>query len=251
MTEYFKKTEPLRKSFRDAYVYCRMRAINSNYYAYDADLTREMQTTGFSAAVTNIALTSVASQISAVKAKDILSATAAGLTGVKAAYDKDILVNRTVQLIQSQMHASRVEVGNRIISRLKLPVEDYPLMLALIDLQDYYQAGTFGNGLNDVRDAIGERTLEATSTRDMVIVRGASASDPQIQALHAFLYGGTTDGKVNPNRFAYLQSLLKNQSKVALDYLAGEASPSVRSKLLECANRFEKNRCAAGTISNP
>lgn len=240
-----------RKSFRNNYVLCRMGAIKAKYIVYDADLTREMQTTGFSAAVTNIALTSVASQITPVKTKDILSATAAGLTGAKAAYDKDILADRTVQIIQGQMRASRAEVEARIFSRLDLPDDDYPLMMALIDLQDYYQAGTFGNGLNDVRDAVGERTLEATNARDMVVVRGASASDPEIQALRAFLYGGTTGGKLNPSRFAYLQSLLTDQSKVVIDYLAGEASRPVRSKLLECANRFEKNRCVARSISNP
>lgn len=239
------------KNYRNSYILCRMLAINTNYNIYDAELTREMQSVGFGAALTNIALSSVASQVASVGAKNILSATAAGLTGAKAAYDKDILADRAVQIIQSQMRASRADVRTRIFSRLQLPLDQYPMMMALIDLQDYYEAGTFGSGLHDVRDAVGESVQIAEASANATgIYAGASASDPEVQYLRKFIFGDSEERKLNREHYEYLKELLKNKEKDPIQYYSSGINIDVRNKLIECARKYSSVRCPPNSISN-
>ncbi|MGO7919435.1 hypothetical protein ACC755_09740 [Rhizobium ruizarguesonis] len=249
MAVYIGKTAEQQRTYRNEYVLAQMYTLDVKYNRYESDLTKEMQRLGFGAAVTNIALTSVASQIASVQAKNVLSATAAGLTGVKAAYDKDVLLDRTVQIIQSQMRASRAEVAARIFTRLKLPADDYPLMMAWMDLQEYYKAGTLGSALIDAGEEAGDRSLAATSEKNMIVVKGASPRDPEVLTLRGFLY---PDGsKLDRKRYQYLYKALANQQHEPLFYIAGQGSEAVRTQLLRCAASYTTSPCAAGSISNP
>lgn len=231
-----------RKAYRNEYVLAQMFAIDVNYDIYEAGLTREMQGVNFAAAVANIALTSVAAQISPPGTKDILAATAAGLTGVKASYDKDILLQRTIQIIQSQMRASRARVAARILARLNRSAEEYPLMLAWIDLQAYYKAGTFTDGLVEAGQSIGSDAIISGEVRDFVVVEGLSTSSPQFVTFSEFIFNGgdPATAAIDNQRYAYLNSLLSNGGEVIMYFSDNNpAHEPIRQKILACIQVYQ------------
>jgi hypothetical protein len=136
-----------RRKYRDDWVTARMYAIDIQYTAYEAALTKERQGVGFGAAVATIGLATASTLVPAVQTKDILTGTAGAITGARAAYENDILFAHSVQWIQTQMRSQRTTVGERIQRGLMQPVTQYTLAAAASDLEDYYRAGTFTGGV--------------------------------------------------------------------------------------------------------
>ena len=168
--EYGMATGARRRELRDQIVLARMYAIDLYYSEYEARLTQERQNVGFYSTVANLALTSSATLFAANETKTILTAVATGLTGTKEAYQKEVLIEKTIAILQQQMRARRKEVKVRIISRLSLAAESYPLELALADIETYYRAGTITGALIDVAEETGVRLSEARAMEEQVVV---------------------------------------------------------------------------------
>jgi hypothetical protein len=105
-------------------------------------LTREGEDEGFWAAIANAALTGTGALIPVAQTTRILSGVAAGLTTADQAYNKQYLLNKTVQILQSQMRADRSDVLTHILAATKTSSAEYPLGMAMSDLEQYYRAGT-------------------------------------------------------------------------------------------------------------
>lgn len=240
-----------RKAYRNEYVLAQIYAIDVNYGVYEADLTREMQSVGFASTVANIGLTTVATQISSTATKNILTATASALTGAKAAYDKDILIARTIQIIQSQMRASRAKVASKIYSNLSRSSDEYPLMMAWIDLQAYFKAGTLTDGLVEAGQTIGADAIAAAEMRDYTVIQARPASDPEVVTLRGFLY---PNGTLDAARVGYLDALLVNNRHQAATYII-QNDPQyagIIAKLFQCMSAYgTAGQCKAGSIMVP
>src|ERR1043165_3365531 len=65
-----------RRKYRDDWVTARMYAIDIQYTAYEAALTKERQGVGFGAALATIGLATASTLVPAVQTKDILTGTA-------------------------------------------------------------------------------------------------------------------------------------------------------------------------------
>jgi hypothetical protein len=139
--------ERFRKYYRDQAVLARMYAIDIAYSKYELDLTRERQNVGFLSTLTLLGLTTAGTLVGGEETKTILSATATGVTGTKEAYEKNVLVERTISVLQQQMRAQRKFVKVKIIERLRDPTSNYPLEFALSDVEEYYRAGTITGAL--------------------------------------------------------------------------------------------------------
>jgi cell division septum initiation protein DivIVA len=74
--------------------------------------------------------------------KTILSTISAGIGGSKLALERDILQNQNMALIVRTMRESRKAKYEVIRIKMALPVNDYPIEEALIDIQEYWHAGT-------------------------------------------------------------------------------------------------------------
>ena len=108
------------------YVTERMFEIDLEYNSYFERLTRNSQlasVTGDGVILTLTGLSTVA-PASAVAYKTAYSAAASGVTGIKAAVDKDVLLSHTIQILQSQMEASRTLIRNRVNGRSSKPVTE-------------------------------------------------------------------------------------------------------------------------------
>ncbi|TIU00167.1 MAG: hypothetical protein E5W55_03365 [Mesorhizobium sp.] len=253
-TAYFALPQDQRRSYRNEYVLAQMFAIDVNYGVYEADLTREMQGVNFASTAANIALTSVATQVSPPGTKNILTATATALSGTKAAYDKDILIERTIQIIQSQMRASRAKVATKIFQSLSRPADEYPLMMAWIDLQSYYKAGTLTNGLVEAGQTIGAAAADSAEIRDYTVIQGLQTKEPTSVAFFDFIYAGNTGGPPDLKRKKYLDSLISGNSKGSYYYFSDgdQKYAETRRKLVECMRSFGTDaQCKPGSISAP
>lgn len=168
--EYATATGSRRRELRDQIVLARMYATDLYYSEYEARLTKERQSVGFYSTVASLALTSSATLVAANETKSILSALATGLTGTREAYDKEILIEKTITILQQQMRTRRKEVKVTILERLGRDTGTYPLELALTDLESYYRAGTLTGALIDVSEATGFRLSEARRLEEEVVV---------------------------------------------------------------------------------
>ena len=177
--EYAASTGPRRRELRDQIVLSRIYAMDLYYSEYEVQLTQERQNIGFYSTIASLALTTSATAIAAAETKTVLSAVATGLTGARTAYDKEILIEKTITILQTQMRARRKEVKTQIIARLGEDTTAYPLELALSDLETYYRAGTITGALIEVTEAAGLRLADAKDDEDAtaVITRFAPVSD--------------------------------------------------------------------------
>jgi hypothetical protein len=139
--------EGARRNYRNDWIAARMYAIDINYTAYEANLTRERQGVGFAATAATLGLTTASGLSSTLATKDLLTGIAGAVTGARAAYNDEILLAHSMQWIQSQMRAQRARVAGRILLGTRMPTSDYQLADALSDLEEYYRAGTFTGGL--------------------------------------------------------------------------------------------------------
>ena len=204
-----------------------MYAIDIQYTAYEAALTKERQNVGFGATVATLGLTTASGLLTPVVTKNVLTGLAGFVTGSRAAYDNDVLLAHSVQWIQSQMRTQRTIVGQRILRGTKLPTIDYSLAAALTDLEDYYRAGTFTAGLLGTSEALGAeaRFIEATKG-DRIEV--AFSPTPAADALNACLArpGVTQQQLVN---------LLTQRSQGSFFAIIAGQSPEMAEILLQRA----------------
>jgi hypothetical protein len=131
-----------RQMIRNDIVLGRIYIIDLHYSQFEQELTRERQDVGFYSAIALLGLNSTGTLVGGASTKAVLHAISAGLVGAKEAYSKEILIEKTIDILQKNMRATRLELKTRMISALSRPVTQYPLQLALSDLDAYYSAGT-------------------------------------------------------------------------------------------------------------
>jgi hypothetical protein len=138
-----------------------MFAMDIEYSTYFARLTKERQLGSAAGDLALLALNATATAIPVAATKTILSATATAVTGAKTAIDQDVYVSQTIQILQSQMEASRLAIRNRIMANLQLPLAQYTGWQGLSDLEDYYRAGTVAGALESLAAATGSNSQQA------------------------------------------------------------------------------------------
>jgi hypothetical protein len=178
--------EARRRNHRNDWLAQRMYAIDLNYTTYEANLTRERQGVGFGAAAATIGLTTASTLVTPVTTKNVLTSLAGAVTGARAAYEDDILLAHSMQWIQSQMRTQRARVADRIRQGMSMTTAQYPLAVALSDLEDYYRAGTFTGGLLSTTETVAAEARLAEELKDDR-VEVAFAPTPAAQALRACL----------------------------------------------------------------
>jgi hypothetical protein len=216
-----------RQRYRDDWVTARMYAIDIQYTAYEAALTRERQGVGFGAALATIGLTTASTLVPAVQTKDILTGTAGAITGSRAAYENDILFAHSVQWIQTQMRAQRAFVSDRILRGLTQPINAYTLAAAASDLEDYYRAGTFTGGVLGTTAAVNSEAKFAESLKQQRIEVNFTRTSTGAALRTCLLKPGVTQDQ--------LVSLMTTPSRRGLALLLTGQSPDVADALLSRA----------------
>jgi hypothetical protein len=158
-------------SARNQMVTARMYIIDLEYHYYEARLTRELQDEGLLATAANLGLTGTAALIPVAQTSRLLAGIATGVTGLDKAYTEKELLSNTIQALQMQMRADRKSRAADIQSKMAkpdktpTPIDEYPLAMALSDVDSYYQAGTLASALLGLQKTVSIAEANATQAK--------------------------------------------------------------------------------------
>jgi len=147
---------PIARRSRNELVLARMYTVDLRYREFEKDLSQEARKSNFALKLVSLGLTGAASLISVSTTQAILAGVDTGLKGAGEAFSKDVLVERTVQVLTNQMRAERSRLRAEILRNLRKPIGDYPLFLALGQVEDYYAAGTLYGAIAALSEAVGK-----------------------------------------------------------------------------------------------
>ena len=120
---------------------------------------KAMADTGFD--VVELGLTLWATVSGVNRTKTTLSAIATGLKGTRLSIDKNLFQRQAMIAMISKMRAIRKEKLIVLYQGMKKPVLKYSLDQALIDIGEYYNAGTIIGALQDIFSQSGVEDKEA------------------------------------------------------------------------------------------
>ncbi|WP_187970099.1 hypothetical protein [Aquibium microcysteis] len=220
-----------RRDWRNIYVLTAKNCMDRAYTSYAASLANGERAGELIAAITNIGLTQTATLISAVETKDVLTGIASGLTGAKAAYSEKALVRNSIQLVLTQMDASRALIAGQINSKLALSDAAYPLPLAESDLEEYYRAGTLAGAIIRLQSTVSANQLAAESAKQTVISYELGRGSGQAALRNAVTQGGRLNEGVKAAIVAALAG-----SGISFEAVLSE--PAYEEKANEIARRL-------------
>ncbi|WP_135467703.1 hypothetical protein [Crenalkalicoccus roseus] len=153
---------------RDRIAQALMVAVDLRYADYELGMFDGHRYGGFAATLAQLGLTTAASVSGAAPAR-LLAALATGVTGARAAFEREVLAERTVTALQSAMQARRGQVGARIRAGLMQPATVYPLGAAMADLYAYFRAGTMVGAVVGLGEAASEDARLARERLDGMV----------------------------------------------------------------------------------
>ena len=184
-----------------------MRAIDAYYYSFEASLIRERQEVGFVRSIINIGLTGAIPLVTPVATKNILGGVSSGLQGATKAYSDEVLFQKTVQVLATQMRARRDNVASDIITRMKtLDIDKYPLSMALGDTDEYYAAGTIAGALIEVQKTVSAESRDAEAKKSEAVTVPFVALTDLTRRIQAFW-------RANPHRRKDVRAWLRQNAR--------------------------------------
>lgn len=146
---------------RNTIVYNKLLAIDINYAIFINTLFNEDRGINYATTLTTLGLSAAAGATGVTS----LATIAAGLTGATAGYNSKILQDKIITSIQYTMEAQRDIIKSKILIGLSQTIVTYPLELANIYLQAYYEAGTLLNAVSQITNTT---TQIATTAKDIL-----------------------------------------------------------------------------------
>jgi hypothetical protein len=219
------KGSDAQKQFRNEYIARRMYIIDVEYSSYEAGLTSDRQKFTFGASVASEAMNTVGALTPVGATARALNGAAGAVNATSGFYDKDLIIAKTIQIVEAQMRAQRDLVAKNILQRRSESTITYPLSAALSDLEDYYRAGTMNSGLIQATgDASAAANRAADVKNDIVVTYSSNASTAALRACWS-----------KPGVVDKLVALMSPRSHAALAALGYDTSPegeTARSNLL-------------------
>lgn len=165
-------SETERFRVRNELVLARMYAIDLRFRDYIIDLSQESRQSNFLLKLIGLGLSGAGAAIEVSATQSILAAIDTGLEGASEAFNRDILVDRTVQVLTTQMQAERARLRTEILINLSKSTEEYPLFLALAQVEDFYYAGTIPGALAAVSQKVGAEAENRTARQAAQVAAG-------------------------------------------------------------------------------
>jgi hypothetical protein len=149
--------------YRNDVVNGRLAAIDIQYNQYQRSLYEEGIGTNILADWVVLGLGGATTVVGGAATKAAFGAAITGVTGAKVSIDKNAYFDKTLPALVAKMQAARKEVLVRVRTGLSKDVTAYPLTQALVDVEDYYNAGTLPGAIAGVTasaDADGKKADE-------------------------------------------------------------------------------------------
>jgi hypothetical protein len=223
---------------RNHVISARMYAIDIEYTEFENALLRERQRVGFWATTTALGLNGAVPLTSSSWNKNILSGAAEFVTGTQAAYNKEILLASTIQVLINTMRKSRDEVKAKIIAKRRQSILDYPLGDALADAEEYHRAGTLMSGVLEATQTTSTAARAAANAKQSIeteVIQGV-AKDESYKRLRNYLYPG---GRLSTERMKRVSEILaaRGDQRPLWLIMANPAASDVRIQLLQEAQK--------------
>jgi len=148
-----------------------VRAIDLHFGSFQQSIFREGVSTNLVSDLIILGLGAATATAGGAGLKAALGATSAGVAGARTSIDKNIYFEKTMPALLAQMLASRKTTLVKITQGLDKNTTLYPLNQALIDLEDYYNAGTIPGAIA----AIAEQAGAAARAADAVLLGARDA----------------------------------------------------------------------------
>ena len=152
-----------KKAYRDKVIAARIRAIDLNFNQFAQNISAENKKLNIGTDATVLLLGAAGAVSTVTSTQAILAATSATVTGVKTSIDKNAYFDATLAALLSQMQANRKKVLVNLYAGMQMADNAYPLMRALVDLEDYFQAGTIIGAVNEISKEAGVQKSAADS----------------------------------------------------------------------------------------
>jgi hypothetical protein len=157
---------------RNEIVTARMYVLDLEYHYYEARLTRELQDEGLLATAASLGLTGTSALMPVAHTGRLLAGIATGVTGLDKAYSEKELLSNTIQALQTQMRADRkaraADIQAKMVRTDKITptsIYEYPLAMALSDVDAYYQAGTLASAMIGLSKTVAVAEANATQAK--------------------------------------------------------------------------------------
>jgi len=232
--------EATRVYLRNEYISRRMYIIDVEYSRYEAGLTSDKQLFSFGADTTAQVLNVIGAATTVGSTSRVLNGVAGGVGAVNGFYDKDLIIAKTIQIVEAQMRAQRDIVAKNILKGMVQPSLTYPLSRALSDLEDYYRAGTFNTGVIEATKQAGQAQADAAQDKALVIQAGAfePTEDTVVWAMKYFAPGPNHAARVTAMDTCLYQAGFRGPNGAkphSLDYATGAAFRPQRQAMMRCA----------------
>src|SRR2546423_4055981 len=152
--EYKNLSEPAKTLKRNQIVNDLVFLINDYYDKYEVRWFATSSGIAAGSDIATLGLDTIVAASSGKQIRTILAAVSTGIGGSKLALEKDVLKNQSISVIIHTMRAARNKQYADLQLKLKAQVAtDYPLAEALVDVQNYFHAGTVLGALQERDDA--------------------------------------------------------------------------------------------------
>jgi hypothetical protein len=135
--------------------------MDISFNAFQEALYKEGVDYGIATDWAVLALDAAGTLVGGAGTKAALAATSGGLTGAKAAFDKNVYFDKTIPAVLAKMVATRKEILVKLRGGLTRTTEEYSLTQALVDLEDYYYAGTIPGAIIGIAETAGAEAEKA------------------------------------------------------------------------------------------
>lgn len=147
----------------------RIRAIDLHFNEFIKSIYAESKKLNIGSDSTVLLLGAAGAVSTVSSTQAIISAMSATVTGVKSSIDKNAYYDSTSAALVSQMQANRQQQLVSIYTGMELGIDRYPLMKALIDIEEYFQAGTVIGAVSKINQQAGEQKTKADEELSIIL----------------------------------------------------------------------------------
>ncbi|MDD5170991.1 MAG: hypothetical protein PHN75_19395 [Syntrophales bacterium] len=166
----------------------RMAMVDLQYLEWLRSINADKQLLDTASDAVTISVSLAASLTGGEMAKSVLSAIAAGVTGIKASVDKNYYYDKTISAMGATMNAQRKTVAVRILAGMNKSLEEYPFGQGLADLYEYYQAGTLLGAVSTIQAEAGVKEKIADDAIKDEQIRMLTKASPEEKAACKTVY---------------------------------------------------------------
>jgi hypothetical protein len=219
--EYYKNVNHTEQE-RNKFIIGRLTLINLRYLEFVRKLTRDRQLLDSAVGMALLGLNLSSTAVPFAQTKTILSAIAAGLTGSKEVIDKNYYFEKTIPALVAQMNAERQKALTPLLQGMRASLKEYPFENAVVDLDNYYNAGTFTGAVQTIQaDAAAKEQKQNVINRKLSMpTPEEKAARPVLKAFFAKKFQESAKDKVTETD--KLQKALKTLGVADADIPAGK-----------------------------